>query len=223
MNNFEVSRILRNISILLDMESVPFKPRAYEKAAISIEGLQEELEEIYRKSGLQGLCELPGVGSSIAEKIEELIKTGKLQYYEELKQKAPVDFESLSGIEGIGPKKIKALFEKLQIKNVDNLEKAALEHMILELPHFKQKTEENLLKSIEFAKKNKGRFILGFTLPLVQSIEERLRNLPEVNVALASGSVRRMKETVGDVDFLVITKESAKVMDFLFRCQKFCK
>jgi DNA polymerase (family 10) len=214
MKNFEVARILRNISILLDMESVPFKPRAYEKAAISIEAMQEEVEEIYAKNGLEGLCQLPRVGSSIAMKIEELIKTGQLQYYEELKQKAPVDFESLSGIEGLGPKKIKVLWEKLQIKNMDDLEKAALEHKIAGLAHFKEKTEENLLKSIEFAKKSQGRFILGFTLPLVRSIEERLRKLPEVKKAVASGSVRRMKETVGDVDFLVITEDSSKVMEF---------
>lgn len=214
MKNFEIARILRNISILLDMESVPFKPRAYEKAAISIEALQEEVEDIYAKNSLEGLCQLPGVGSSIAEKIEELIKTGQLQYYEELKQKAPVDFESLSGIEGLGPKKIKVLWEKLQIKNIDDLEKAAKEHKIAGLPHFKEKTEENLLKSIEFAKKSQGRFILGFTLPLVRSIEERLRKIPEVKKVVASGSVRRMKETVGDVDFLVITEDSSKVMDF---------
>ena len=214
MKNFEVARILRNISILLDMESVPFKPRAYEKSAISIEAMQEEVEDIYAKNGLDGLCQLPGVGSSIAVKIEELIKTGKLQYYEELKQKAPVDFESLSGIEGLGPKKIKVLWEKLQIKNIDDLEKAAIEHEIARLPHFKEKTEENLLKSIEFAKKSQGRFILGFTLPLVRSIEERLRKIPEVKKAVASGSVRRMKETVGDVDFLVITEDSSKVMEF---------
>ena len=176
MNNIEIASILRNISILLDMESVPFKPRAYEKAATSIEGLQEEVEDIYAKSGLEGLCQLPGVGSSIAVKIEELIKTGKLEYYEELKQKAPVDFESLSGIEGLGPKKIKLLWEQLQIRNIDDLEKAAREHTIAGLPRFKQKTEENLLNAIEFAKKRQGRFILGFTLPLVRSIEEKLRH-----------------------------------------------
>jgi DNA polymerase (family 10) len=196
------------------MESVPFKPRAYEKAATSIEGLQEEVEDIYAKSGLEGLCQLPGVGSSIAVKIEELIKTGKLEYYEELKQKAPVDFESLSGIEGLGPKKIKLLWEQLQIRNIDDLEKAAREHTIAGLPRFKQKTEENLLNAIEFAKKRQGRFILGFTLPLVRSIEEKLRQLPEVKKVVASGSVRRMKETVGDVDFLVITENSSKIMDF---------
>ena len=129
MNNFEVSRILRNIPILLIWSLFLLSQEPTRKPRFRLRDCKKNWRTD-RKSGLQGLCELPGVGSSIAEKIEELIKTGKLQYYEELKQKAPVDFESLSGIEGIGPKKIKALFEKLQIKNVDDLEKAALEHMI---------------------------------------------------------------------------------------------
>jgi DNA polymerase (family 10) len=214
MKNFEVVRILRNISILLEMDDVPFKPRAYEKAAISISALEEDVEEIYMKSGVEGLCQIPGVGASIAEKIEELIKTGKLQYYEELTKKVPVDFESLSGIEGLGPKKIKLLWNKLQIKNIDDLEKAALEHKISGLPHFKRKTEENLLKAIEFAKKSRGRYILGYTLPLVRSIADRLRKVPNVKKVVPAGSVRRMKETVGDVDFLVLTEDSRGAMEF---------
>ena len=196
------------------MDDVPFKPRAYEKAALSIEALEEDIEEIYAKNGIKGLKQIPGVGASIAEKIEELIKTGNLQYYEELRNKVPVDFESLSGIEGLGPKKIKVLWDKLKIKNMDDLEKAALEHKISALPHFKKKTEENMLKAIEFAKKSRGRYILGFTLPLVRSIEERLRKVPYVKKVVAAGSVRRMKETVGDVDFLVLTEDSSKVMEF---------
>ncbi|MCJ7654003.1 MAG: DNA polymerase/3'-5' exonuclease PolX, partial [Dehalococcoidia bacterium] len=136
------------------------------------------------------------------------------QYYEELRKKVPVDLESLSGIEGLGPKKIKVLWDELKIKNIDDLEKAVLEHKISALPHFKEKTEENLLKAIEFAKKSRGRYILGFTLPLIRIIEERLRKVPDVKKVVASGSVRRMKETVGDVDFLVLTEDSSKVMDF---------
>ncbi len=118
MRNFEVARILRNISILLDMDNVPFKPRAYEKAALSIEALEEDVEDIYAKGGIKALKQIPGVGESIAEKIEVLIKTGKLEYYEELSKKAPVDLESLSGIEGLGPKKIKVLWQKLKIKKL---------------------------------------------------------------------------------------------------------
>jgi DNA polymerase (family X) len=87
LKNFEIAKILKNISILLEMDNLQFKPRAYEKAVISIEALEQDLEQIYREGGVKALKQLPGVGESIAEKIEELIKTGKLQYYEELQKK----------------------------------------------------------------------------------------------------------------------------------------
>jgi len=214
MKNSEVARILRNISILIDMDDVPFKPRAYEKAALTIEALEEDVEQTYTKGGLKALKQIPGVGESIAEKIEELVKTGKLKYYEELSKKAPVDLETLSSIEGLGPKKIKVLWQKLGIKNIDDLEKAALAHKISELPGFKKKTEENILKGIDFAKKSKGRYILGFTLPLIREIESRLKTCPDVKKVMAAGSVRRMKETIGDVDFLVVSDKPGEVADF---------
>src|SRR4030065_39200 len=203
MKNHEVARILKNISILLDMDSIPFKPRAYEKAALTIEALERDVEQIYREGGVKALKEIPGVGESIAEKIEELVKTGRLVYYEELRKKAPVDLESLTRIEGLGPKTIKTLWEKLKIKNAEELEKAAAAQKISQLPGFKKKSEENILKGIEFAKKSSGRFILGFTLPLIRNIEKRLRACPAVKKEDSEGSVRRMKETIGDVGFLV--------------------
>jgi len=214
MKNFEVVKILSEIAIFLEMDEVQFKPRAYEKAARSIEALEKDVEEIYKKGGIKALMEIPGVGRNIAGKLEELITTGKLRYYEELKKKVPVDLESLSRIEGLGPKKIKILWQKLKIKNIDDLEKAALAHKISKLPGFKEKTEQNIIKGIEFAKKSKGRYILGFALPLIRDIENRLRNLPEVKKVLVAGSVRRMKETIGDADFLVISDKPKKVMDF---------
>jgi len=214
MSNFDVVKVLSEIAIFLEMDEVQFKPRAYEKAARSIEALEEDVEEIYKKGGIKALMEIPGVGRNIAGKIEELIKTGKLKYYEELKKKVPVDLENLSRIEGLGPKKIKILWQKLKIKNIDDLEKAALAHKISKLPGFKEKTEQNIIKGIEFAKKSKGRYVLGFALPLIRDIESRLRNLPEVKKVLVAGSVRRMKETIGDADFLVISDKPKKVMDF---------
>ncbi len=214
MRNAEIARILRNISILLDMDNVQFKPRAYEKAAISIEALEKEAEDIYSEGGIKALEQIPGVGESIAEKIEELIKTGKLEYYEQLHKNAPVDIESLTRIEGIGPKTIKTLYQKLKITNIDDLEKAANAHRISQLPGFKKKTEENILRGIEFAKKSGGRFILGFTLPLIREIEARLNACPKVKKAVAAGSVRRMRETIGDVDFLVQSDDPETVSNF---------
>ncbi len=214
MRNTEIARILRNISILLDMDNVQFKPRAYEKAAISIEALEKEAEKIYTEGGIKALEQIPGVGESIAEKIEELIKTGKLEYYEKLHKDAPVDLESLTRIEGMGPKTIKTLYQKLKITNIDELEKAANAHKISQLPGFKKKTEENILRGIEFAKKSGGRFILGFTLPLIREIEARLNACPNVKKAMAAGSVRRMRETIGDVDFLVQSDDPETVSNF---------
>ena len=214
MKNSEVARILRNISILLDMDNVQFKPRAYEKAALTVEALEEDVEKIYAEGGIKALKQIPGVGESIAEKVEELLKTGKLEYYEQLHKNAPVDLENLTRIEGMGPKTIKTLYQKLKITNIDELEKAALSHQISQLPGFKKKTEENILKGIEFAKKSGGRFILGFALPLIREIEGRLKACPEVKKAVAAGSVRRMRETIGDVDFLVQSDDPATVADF---------
>lgn len=214
MNNFEIAKMLNEIAIFLEMDNEQFKPRAYQKAARSIEDLEEDVDELYKRDGIKALMAIPGVGKSIAEKLQELIQTGHLKYYEELEEKVPVDLNSLSGIEGLGPKTIKVLWEKLQIRNIDDLEKAALAHKIRELPGFKEKTEESILKSIEFAKRSKGRFLLGFTLPLIRSIESRLKSMREVKKAVVGGSVRRMKETIGDADFLVVSDESRKVMDF---------
>ncbi len=214
MKNSEVARILRNISILLDMENVQFKPRAYEKAALTIEALEEDLEKTYGDGGIKALKQIPGVGESIAEKIEELLRTGKLEYYEQLHKNAPVDLENLTRIEGMGPKTIKTLYQKLKITNIDELEKAALNHQISQLPGFKKKTEENILKGIEFAKKSGGRFLLGFALPLIREIEARLKSCPQVKRAVAAGSVRRMRETIGDVDFLVQSDDPENVADF---------
>jgi DNA polymerase (family 10) len=214
MKNFEIVKILSEIAILLEMDNIQFKPRAYEKAARSIEALEEDVEEIYKKGKLEALMEIPGVGKSIAEKIAELINTGKLEYHEELKKKVPVDLDGLSRVEGMGPKTIKTLYEQLKIKNLDDLEKAAREHKISALPGFKEKTEQNILKGIEFARKSAGRYILGFTLPLIRDIEKRLKALPEVKRVVAAGSVRRWKETIGDADFLVISDKPAKIMDF---------
>ena len=161
MENYEVAGILREISILLEMEDTPFKPRAYEKAAIAIESMQENVENIYKQGGIKALKQIPGVGQGIAQKIEELITTGKIQYHEKLKEKVPVDLENLSAIEGLGPKKIKLLWDKLKVRNMADLEEAARAHKISKLPGFKEKTEQNILSGIEFAKKKQRTIYSG--------------------------------------------------------------
>jgi len=214
MKNKELAKIFYEIAEYLEMEGVKFKPYAYQKAAITLETLKEDVEKIYQKGGTEALKKIPGIGESMAKKIEEYLKTGKIKYYEKFKKKIPIDLSEIISIEGMGPKKAKILYQKLGIKSVEDLEKAAKAHKIAPLFGFGEKTEKNILEGIEFFKKSKGRFLLGEILPKVKEIWEKLRNLKEVEKVDVAGSIRRMKETIGDVDFLVISNKPEKVMDF---------
>ena len=219
MKNQEIAKIFYEIADYLEMEGVAFKPYAYQKAAITLETLEEDVEEIYKRGDLEALKEIPGVGESIALKIEEYLKTGKIKYYEEFKKKTPVNLEELMAVEGMGPKKTKVLYQKLGIRNLKDLEKAARVHKIAPLFGFGEKTEKNILEGIEFVKRSKGRFLLGDILPKVKEVYQKLKSLKEVERIDAVGSIRRMKETIGDVDFLVIPHHPfgggpEKVMDF---------
>jgi DNA polymerase (family 10) len=214
MKNQEIAKIFYEIAYFLEMEDVKFKPYAYEKAALTLEGLEKDVEEIYKKEGFERLRKIPGVGESIAKKIEEYLKTGKIQYYEDYKKKYPINLDELMGIEGLGPKRMKVLYEKLGIRNLKELEEAIRAHKVASLYGFGEKTEKNILEAIEFAKRSKGRFLLGDILPRVKEVYEKLKNLKEVERIDVVGSIRRMKETIGDVDFLVISKNPAPIMDF---------
>jgi len=214
MTNQEIAKILREISYYLAMDDVPFKPFAYEKAAFIVESLEEELEDIYKKGGLKALEKIPGIGEGIGKKIEELLTTGKLRYYEQLRQKVPVNLSELLKIEGLGPKKIKVLYQKLGIKNIDELEEAAKNHKIAGLFGFGEKTEKNILEGIAFVKKGQDRFLLGEILPFAEEVLTRLKNFPQVKKISLAGSIRRRKETIGDVDLLAVSDSPEKVMDF---------
>jgi DNA polymerase (family 10) len=214
MKNKDIAKIFSEIAEYLEMEGVQFKPYAYQKAALTLETLKDDVEDLYKKGGLKALKGIPGVGESIALKIEEYLKTGQIQYYEEFKKKLPIALDEIVSVEGVGPKKAKVLYEKLGIKTLEELEDAAKAHKIAPLFGFGEKTEKNILQAIEFLKSSKGRFLLGEILPIANQVLEKLQSLPEVERVNTAGSVRRMKETIGDVDFLVISTNPAKVMDF---------
>jgi len=214
MTNKEIAKILYEIADYLEMEDVQFKPYAYKKAAITLENLEKDVREIYREGGIKALNSIPGVGESIALKIEEYLKTGKIKYHQELKRKLPINLEELVAIEGMGPKKAKVLYKKLRIKNIKDLEKAAKAHKIAPLFGFGEKTEKNILQGIAFFKRSKGRFLLGEILPVAHNIIEKIGSLKEVRQISLAGSVRRKKETIGDVDILVVCNEPERVMDF---------
>lgn len=218
VKNPAVAKAMRDLGFLTEVgeddPNVQFRVRAYYRAADTIASLPEDVADIYRKNGINGLLEVPSVGKNIAAKIEEYIKTGKVRAFEELKAKIPIDIDELYGIEGVGPKTIKILYDKLQVKNLADLEKAAREGKLRAVPGFTEKKERDMLKRIEFFKRGKGRRIIGEVYPLVKQIEKGLLQVAGVKNAITAGSVRRMKETIGDIDYLVASSDPEPVMDF---------
>ncbi|HBP01099.1 MAG: polymerase X family protein [Candidatus Moranbacteria bacterium GW2011_GWE1_49_15] len=213
MNNQEISKILYEMAALSRMEGEDFKARAYEKVSQEIEGFGEQLSDIFEERGVAGLEELPGVGKNIAAHIADLIESGTFEEYKNLKRKIPVDILGLLEVEGVGPKNVKALWDNLRIRNLDDLEKAAKEKKIRDLPNFGEKTEEKILAGIEFVRKSGGRKVLGLVLPEIRTLEEKVKKFSGVERVVIAGSVRRRKETIGDVDILVVGRNPKKIMD----------
>lgn len=218
VKNSDIAKIMRHLGFLTevgeDYANAQFRARAYYRAADTIANLSENVADVYDNGGVAALLEIPSVGKAIAAKIEEYVKTGKVRHLEELKAKVPINIDELYGIEGIGPRTIKALYDKLQVKDLAGLENAAAEGRLRAVPGFTEKKEQDIKKRIEFFRKGKGRRIIGEVYPLVKQIELRLLQVEGVHDAVAAGSVRRMKETVGDIDYLVTADDPEKVMEF---------
>jgi DNA polymerase (family 10) len=213
MKNQNLAKMFYEIAEYLEMDGVPFKPYAYQKAATTLETMKEDVEDLYQTGGVKALKALPGVGEAIAKKIEEYLTTGKLRYYEDFKEKMPMDLDEIIRVEGMGPRRAKVLFEKLGVKNLKELEEAARGRRVAPLSGFGEKTEKNILEAIEFLKRSKGRFLLGDILPVAEEVLEKLRKVKGVERADMAGSLRRMKETIGDVDFLVVSRDPEGVMN----------
>lgn len=213
MKNREITDILNAFAAYLDMKNIPFKPRAYEKAALAIESLDEAIEDIYGRGGLKALELIPGVGMSIAKKIEEYLKTGTVKEFEKLEKKMPVKMRELLSIEGVGPRTIKILYEKLKIKDVASLKKAARAGRIRKLPHFGVRSEEKILKGIEFIEGASERTPIGEALPLARSLVARLRKVRGIKRIQFAGSLRRWQETIGDIDLLALSDKPKIAME----------
>lgn len=214
MSNKDIAKIFFEIADYLEMDRTPFKPFAYRRAAMALEALEEDVESIYKRGGIKEIEDIPAVGKSLAEKIEEYLKTGKILYYEQFKRRLPLNLQEIIKVEGLGPRRAKFLYQKLGIADLKDLEKAAKAHKIAPLFGFGEKTEKNILEGIEFLKRSKGRFLLGEILPKAREVYDKLKSLKEVEAVDMAGSLRRKKETIGDVDFLVISRNPKPIMDF---------
>ncbi len=214
MINQELANIFYEIGYFLEMEEAAFRPQAYEKAAIVLESTKESVRDIYKKGGIKALIAMPGVGESIAKKIEEYLQTGEIQYYEKWKKKVPVDIEGLMAIEGVGPKTIRVLYDELGITNIKELELAAMNHKISPLFGFGAKKEKNILQNIVFLKATREKFPFERIFPTARDIKTKLNSLKEVKKVDLAGSLRRREDMVGDIDILAITSCPEKVVSF---------
>lgn len=210
MKNKEISRIFYEIADFLEIKDVKYKPRAYRKAARNIEAMTEDIENVYERGELE---EIDGVGEAIAGKISEYLETDKLEYYEDLKDELSIDIEGITSIEGIGPKSAKKLYEELDIKNLDELKKAAKEGEVARVKGFGEKSQENILENIEDAKKRQKRRLLGMMHPTIQDLKLRLSDNEVFDRITIVGSYRRRKPTIGDVDILALSREPKEAMD----------
>ena len=210
MKNQEIVRIFNDIADLLEIKGEnPFRIRAYRRAALNIESLSTDIASTPKDE----LMKIPGIGQDLAGKILEYIQTGKMQAYEDLKKEVPEGLSGLLSVPSLGPKTAKLLFEKLQVKDLDDLARLAREHKLIGLPGIKEKTEENIIKGIEMLKRGMERQPLGKVLPIAKDIVGYLETHATVDQIKIAGSIRRWKDTVKDIDILATSRDPKAVMN----------
>ncbi len=211
MNNRQLADTFTLIANLSEIKGeIIYKTLAYRKAAENLTSLGREASEYWKEGKLE---DIPGVGKAISEKIDELLKTGKLQFLEKLKKEVPASLADWLQVPGLGPKKIALIWKTLGITTLPQLEKAARAGKLRDLPGMGAKSETQIITGIESLARRSGRIPLGRAWPLAQEIIASLKKVEGVVAAEPAGSLRRMRSTVGDLDILVASKKSAPVME----------
>ena len=212
MNNKEIAKVLYDIADILEIQTeIPFKIIAYRNAARTVEFLAEDINDIYKEKGIKGLDGLEGIGQGIAKRIGELIKTGKLKYFEQLKHRVAAPTILFMQIPGVGPKTAQKLYKELNAQTIEELE--SLLKAGKGDKWFKEKTRDNILRGIDILKRITGRALLPIAEPIARHITDMLEKIPGVKQVHAVGSLRRMNETVGDIDFVCASSQPAQALD----------
>lgn len=211
MDKKDVAAILNDISTLLELKGEnPFKSRAYAAGARAIEGLEEDLLTVIKENRLR---EINGIGEGLAQKISELVLTGHLPYYDELKKELPAGLQEMLRIPGLGSKKIKLLHDRLGIASIGELEYACNENRLVDLPGFGKKSQDKILQGIGFVRKYQNQFLYSTAWEVAEPIFTTLSHMKQVTRASIAGSLRRKKELVKDIDIVVSTQDSTAVME----------
>ncbi len=210
MDNDDVANVLFEIADLLDLQGVPFKPNAYRRAARNISALEEDINKIASEGRLK---DIPGVGEAMTKKIDELVATGELRYLSQLRSEVPSGLVEMLRVPDVGPKTAMVLYKELGISSVNELKEAVLNHRLHGIKGFGEKTEERILQGVRALESKGGRTLLGYALPVAEAYVEYLRAAQSLDLISVAGSLRRGKETVGDIDILVGDDEPAGIMD----------
>jgi len=214
MKNQQIAKIFSEIAELLELKGENiFRIRAYRRAAQNLDSLSRDVSALSQEE----LEAIPGIGKDLAGKVREYLETGKIAKHEELKQDIPAGVLDLLRVPGLGPKKVKLFYDKLKVKSVDELDGAVRAGRLEGMAGIQAKTIENLRKGIEQVRRGTERRPLGRILPLAEDIVRRMRDGAPVDRIEVAGSIRRCKETIGDIDVLTTSKKPAAVMDAFVR------
>lgn len=218
MDKLEIARIFEGIAQILEIkgENV-FKVRAYQNAARTLENLDEDIEALVATGNIK---KIRGIGKNLAAHIEELVQTGRLKEYEELRASVPDGVIEMLAIQGLGPKKVRVLWEKLNVKTVATLELVCRQNRIAELSGFGEKTQEKILRGIQFLKRFQGQHLYCDAYAYAAELLEMIVKHPKTIRAEIAGSIRRKREIIGDIDILASAKEPAPLME-LFTSHEF--
>lgn len=205
MDKKRVAEILEEMGTILDLQGAnPFRSRAFHNGAIIVGGLADDLAELVRT---KTLTDVDGIGKGLAQIIEDLVTTGKSEEYESLKRSIPPGLLEIMKIPGLGPKRIKLLYDRLGIESIEDLKSAAEQHRLSEVEGFGEKMEQNIIRRIERLKKSSDRQLLSTALEAAEGVVDHLKRLPTVRHCEIAGSLRRWKETIGDIDIVVSAAE----------------
>ena len=211
MRNAEIGQLFGAMADLLEIKGEnPFRIRAYRRAAQSLETLSEDIEIAAREERLKAI---PGIGGDLAAKIVEYLATGRIAELETAREAIPRGVVEMLEVPGLGPRTAKLLFDQAGVRSLAELEERARAGQLRGLPGIQAKTEANILKGIEILRRGQERMPLGRALPLAQSLVQALERLPDVDQLVVAGSIRRRRETVGDMDILITSSRPAAVME----------
>ncbi|WP_276300429.1 DNA polymerase/3'-5' exonuclease PolX [Halorussus lipolyticus] len=210
--NDEIATLLEEYADRIEAQGVEYKHRTYRRAAESIRDSPEDIADL-AGDGPEAVQAIQDVGESISEKVVEAVETGTFEQLDEARAELPVEIAELTSVEGVGPKTVGDLYEALDVRDLDDLENAAREGRIRDVSGFGEKTEQNILEGIEFARQSQGRELLGNARPVGEAALEFFEAIPEANRCELAGSLRRWKPTIGDIDVLVGSDDRQAVID----------